>query len=102
MIRTLLGLSCAATLSCAASFVADASPSAMGVLEGQIDILQSGGANLADDVSPEKKKAPCAACALVVLSKDGKTEIAQVPVNGDGQFRVGLPPGDYLLDEKQP
>ena len=102
MIRTLLGLSVAATLSFAAGFFANASPSANGVLEGQIDILQTGGANLADDVSSPKKKAPCAACALVVLSKDGKTDVAQVPVDGEGRFRVALPPGDYLLDQKQP
>ena len=35
---------------------------------------------------------------LVVLSEDGKKEIARVTADGDGNYRVALPPGTYILD----
>jgi hypothetical protein len=100
MIRTLLGLSAAALLFFATSSAGNASSSANGVLEGQISILQSRGTELADDASPQPKKNPCADCPVVVMSKDGKNEIAQVAVDAEGRFRVNLPAGDYVLDLK--
>jgi hypothetical protein len=41
-----------------------------------------------------------AAYPLIVLSKDGKKEIRQVTADKDGNYRVSLPPGDYVLDAK--
>ena len=35
---------------------------------------------------------------LIVLSQDRKTEITRVTVDGNGDYRVELPPGDYVLD----
>jgi hypothetical protein len=101
MIRAPLGLSAAAILFFAASPAGNASSSANGVLEGQVKILQSRGTELADDTSSPKEKIPYADYPVVVLSKDGKMEIAQVPVNEQGRFRVDLPPGDYILDLKR-
>jgi hypothetical protein len=37
---------------------------------------------------------------LIILSKDGKKEIARVTADGQGHYRVALPPGDYILDAK--
>lgn len=100
MMRRVLGLSIAALLLFATNSIGHASSSANGVLEGQISILQSRGTELADDISPEKKKSPCPSCPVVVMSKDGKTEVAQVAVDPEGRFRLNLPAGDYVLDLK--
>ena len=35
---------------------------------------------------------------LVVLSRDGKTQVAQFTADDKGRYRVPLPPGDYVLD----
>lgn len=37
---------------------------------------------------------------LIILSKDGKKEIATVTADDQGHYRVALPPGDYVLDAK--
>ena len=78
-----------------------AASSRPGILEGQVQILRSGGAHLADDAGSAREKEPLADCPLVVLSKDGKTEIAQTVSDSEGRFRVSLPAGDYVLNAKQ-
>ena len=35
---------------------------------------------------------------LIILSQDGKKEIARVTADENGNYRVALPPGDYILD----
>ncbi len=35
---------------------------------------------------------------LVVLSRDGKREVARLTVDAKGNYRTKLPPGDYALD----
>jgi hypothetical protein len=35
---------------------------------------------------------------LVVLSRDQKTEVAHVTPDENGNYRMDLPPGDYVLD----
>lgn len=81
--------------------VAVAGSSSTGILEGQVQILRSGGANLSDDTSARKEKAPYSGAPLVVLSKDGKTEVSQILPDSDGRFHVNLPAGDYVLRLKQ-
>ncbi len=78
-----------------------AGSSKSGVLEGRIEIQVSGGAPLADDISARKDKIPYVGYPVVVLSRDGKREVAQVAPDSEGRFHVDLPPGDYLLDVKQ-
>jgi hypothetical protein len=77
----------------------DASAPVTGVVEGQLKILSERGASL-DGVSSKGEKAPCEKCALVILSKNDRTEIAQVTTDKEGHFRVGLPAGDYILELK--
>ena len=38
---------------------------------------------------------------LVILSQDGQKEIARVTADGDGNYRVALPPGNYILDVQE-
>jgi hypothetical protein len=71
-------------------------------VEGQVRIvLSKGGAQLADDTSPDKEKMPYADYPVLILSKDRKTEVAQVTPDADGRFRTSLPAGDYVLDVKR-
>lgn len=35
---------------------------------------------------------------LIILSQDGKKEIARVTADKDGNYRVALPPAAYILD----
>jgi hypothetical protein len=78
----------------------DAAPAVAGAVEGEMKLVFSKGTQLADDSSPSKNKAPFGDYPVVVLSKDRKTEIAQVPVDAEGHFRINLPAGDYILDVK--
>ena len=41
-----------------------------------------------------------AAYPLLILSKDGKTTIREMAADKDGNYRVSLPPGGYVLDAK--
>jgi hypothetical protein len=75
----------------------DASAPLTGVLEGQLKISSERGANL-DGVSSKDEKSACEKCALVVLSKNDRSEVAQVNTDKEGRFRVGLPAGDYILE----
>jgi len=35
---------------------------------------------------------------LTIMSQDGKKEIARITADGNGNYRIALPPGDYILD----
>ena len=39
---------------------------------------------------------------LIILSHDGEKEIARVTADENGNYRVALPPGDYVLDVQGP
>ena len=99
MRNKILPLSLAAVLSWAGSGVCNSSPGT-GILEGQVNMVAQGGANLADNGSPREEKTPYGQCPLVVLSKDGRKEIAEVATDKEGRFRVSLPAGDYVLELK--
>ena len=71
-----------------------------GFLEGHLKITSLKGVQR-DDASPSKGKADdYAAYPLLILSKDGAKKIQQVTADKDGNYRVSLPPGDYVLDAK--
>lgn len=75
--------------------------SSTGIVEGQVRIVLSKGTQLADDNSSGKEKLPYASYPILILSKDGKTEVAQVIPDEEGRFRTTLPAGDYVLDVKR-
>ena len=71
-----------------------------GVLEGHLTITSLKQVERAD-ASPSKASAvDYAAYPLLILSKDGKKTIREVAADKGGNYRVSLPPGDYVLDAK--
>jgi hypothetical protein len=71
-----------------------------GVLQGHLKIASAKGVQL-EDASPSKGTvADYASYPLLILSKDGKKKIREVTADKDGNYRVSLPPGDYVLDAK--
>jgi hypothetical protein len=80
--------------------VAQNDPVPPGFLEGHVKIFPLGDANLADDgkVAAPGSEAPYPEYPLVVLTRDGKKEITRVTPDRNGNYRVELPPGDYILD----
>ncbi len=70
-----------------------------GFLEGHLKIVWLGAAEASDEM-PRQGVAPetYAKYPLIVLSQDGKKEIARVTADGNGNYRVALPPGAYILD----
>jgi len=71
-----------------------------GTLEGRLEITPRKGVHLAEEPATKNEKVPCEDCSLVVLSKDGRSEIATVTTDKEGRFRISLPAGDYILDVK--
>lgn len=69
-----------------------------GFLEGHLRILTSKDVELAEGNPPKFSGANYAEYPLIVLSPDSKKEIARVAAGENGDYRVALPPGDYILD----
>lgn len=71
-----------------------------GVLEGHLTIT-SLKAVQPDEATPSKgTSADYGSYPLLILSKDGKKNIREMTADKDGNYRVSLPPGDYVLDAK--
>jgi len=71
---------------------------APGFLEGRLRILAYKDVELAEETPPKFSEGNYAEYPLIILSQDGKNEIARVTADETGKFRVALPPGDYILD----
>jgi hypothetical protein len=87
----------ASSLNLAGTAPSNASPP--GFMEGHLKIAWLGAAERSDAM-PRQAVAPesYAKYPLIVLSQDGKREIARVTADGNGNYRVALPPGAYILD----
>jgi hypothetical protein len=87
----------AASLILAGIALSNAAPP--GFMEGHLKIASLGAAEPSDEM-PRQMVVPetYAQYPLAVLSQDGKSEIARVTVEGNGNYRVALPPGAYILD----
>ena len=70
-----------------------------GFLEGHLKITFGMAAQPSDDM-PRSEIAPesYAEYPLVVLSQENNKEVARVTPDGQGNYRVPLPPGNYILD----
>jgi len=70
-----------------------------GFLEGHLKIILGMAAQASDDM-PRSEIAPesYAEYPLIVLSQEEKKEIARVTADEHGNYRVPLPPGNYVLD----
>jgi hypothetical protein len=69
-----------------------------GFLEGHLRILAFRDVELAEGKPPKFSAENYAEYPLIILSQDGKKEIARVTADGNGNYRLALPPGDYVLD----
>jgi len=70
-----------------------------GFLEGHLKIIFGMAAQPSDDMPrPETAPESYAEYPLVVFSQEDKKEIARVTADGQGNYRVPLPPGNYVLD----
>jgi hypothetical protein len=81
-------------LTAAASI--DAAPT--GFVEGHLKIISPKEVELADETAFKITAENYADCPLIILSHDGKKEITRVTADKNGNYRVALPPGDYVLD----
>ena len=70
----------------------------VGFIEGRLRILANKEVELAEGNPPKFSAADYAEYPLIILSRDGKTEIARLMADENGKYRVALPPGDYILD----
>jgi hypothetical protein len=70
-----------------------------GFVEGHLKIMFAMAAQASDDMPrPETGGGPYTQYPLIILAEDGKKEIAPVTADENGNYRVPLPPGNYLLD----
>jgi hypothetical protein len=69
-----------------------------GFLEGHLKIVSPKTVDLADGNAPTVTTETYAEYLLIILSRDEKKEVARVTADKNGNYRVALPPGDYLLD----
>jgi hypothetical protein len=74
----------------------DAAPS--GLLEGHLKIISPKEVELTDETPSKIVPETYVDYPLIILNHDGKKEIARVTADENGNYRVALPPGDYVLD----
>ena len=69
-----------------------------GFLEGHLKIISPKTVDLADGSPVTPTIEDYIEYPLIVFSADGKKEIARVTPDKNGNYRLALPPGDYVLD----
>ena len=80
----------------AGSMLISAAP--QGFVEGHLKILSPKEVELADETPSKMAAVKYTDYPLVILSHDGNKEVARVTADENGNYRVALPPGDYVLD----
>ena len=71
---------------------------ALGFLEGRLRILAFKDVELAEENQPKFSDGNYTDYPLDILNRDGKNEVARITADENGNYRVALPAGDYLLD----
>ena len=70
-----------------------------GFVEGHLKIVFGFAVDRSDEMPrPEVGSESYAEYPLVILKQDEKKEVAQVTADENGNYRVALTPGNYLLD----
>ena len=69
-----------------------------GYLEGHLKIGSRKEVELAEGGPSKHTEQNYPDYPLVILSKAGQKEVARVTPDEEGNYRVSLPPGDYILD----
>jgi hypothetical protein len=84
---------------CISSLVLGAiNAAAPGFLEGHLKIVSPKEVDLADGKQPVTTGEIHAEYPLIILSQDGKHEVARITADGNGNYHTALPPGNYVLD----
>ena len=69
-----------------------------GFMQGHLHVVSPKPVELADGNAPAVTAETYTEYQLIIFSQDGKKEIARVTADGNGNYRVALPPGAYILD----
>jgi hypothetical protein len=69
-----------------------------GFVEGHLKIISPREVELANGTPASITAESYAEYPLIIFSQDGKKEIARVTADENGNYRLALPPGDYILD----
>jgi hypothetical protein len=86
---------CICLLLASATLMDAASPS---FLEGHLKIISPKEVELADNTPSKMPTENYPDYPLVILSREKQTEVAHVTADENGNYRISLPPGDYVLD----
>src|SRR5438046_8654467 len=70
---------------------------APGFVEGHLKIISPREVEVANGTPASITAESYAEYPLIILSKDGKNEVARVTADKNGNYRAQLPPGDYVL-----
>lgn len=92
--KNLIPIGLSVVLACTAA--GDSAPP--GFVEGHLKILAPREVELQDGQAPAIGPEVYAEYPLIIRSSDGKTEVARVTADANGNFRTALPPGNYVLD----
>lgn len=71
---------------------------APGFLEGHLKVISSKEVELTDETPSKMTAESYVDYRLVILSREKQIEVAHVTADESGNFRISLPPGDYVLD----
>jgi len=86
---------CICLLLASAALMDAASP---GFLEGHLKIISPKEVELADNTPSKMPAENYSDYPLVILSREKQTEVAHVTADENGNYRISLPPGDYVMD----
>ena len=84
-------------LSALTCFASDTSQTT-GILQGHLKVISLTTAQPADGNVPTVTPQTYIDYPLVVMSSDGKQQVAVITADSKGNYRVALPPGEYVLD----
>src|ERR671922_2948688 len=75
-------------------------PMTKGTVEGHVKIFPVSTVNLADDANLPNAatEQPYSEYPLIIRSRDGEKEVARITPDAEGNYRLTLPAGDYILD----
>ena len=71
---------------------------ATGILQGHVNIGPLQPVIRVDEPTPVVPPEAYAARQIVIYATDGQTEVARVQIGPDGNYKVALPPGAYVVD----
>lgn len=69
-----------------------------GILEGHLKIISLKEVELAGGKPTKFTAENYAEHPLIILNKDGQKEVARMTPDREGNYRISLPPADYILD----